>query len=343
MKSTTVLNSSSLFTEKPLFQEIKPVKIKTVMAFAVKHFVGGRINNQVVSEAGSEAELKKRFHYESDGILRAKDTDFPSYNACRISGSSFIAAKGPQNALQVDDLLVNTIFNTKQPVEQIVILIDRLGDSKTTDGTGCEDYFLNPKKFDRANVMSIKQYESGPIIKYKIGAKICCIDENSQLAHPIIRSDLTVSHYVKGLEEEKILKVVVIGVLDGWPIDLNVENGNKLKDLFWRLAEKSREKNILVHCAAGIGRTGHLIFTLELLKNYEKIFISQNPAIISDEIFKVLNRIRVNCPALVLSAYQFTYAIENAHHTYQYALKKGYVKKVEAKKEKVSEFKEVKL
>jgi len=84
-------------------------------------------------------------------------------------------------------------------------------------------------------------------------------------------------------------------------------------------------ENILIHCTAGAGRTGHLILTFELLKYYHEIFSSQDPVIISNKILEIVERIRQNRPALIATTEQFNEAIKNADILYRYALEKKYI------------------
>jgi hypothetical protein len=65
---------------------------------------------------------------------------------------------------------------------------------------------------------------------------------------------------------------------------------------------------------------------LEILKNYDRLFISHDPKIIAAGIHEILNRIRRNRPGLVEAEMQFEEAIRNAEILYQYALKKEYIK-----------------
>ena len=49
----------------------------------------------------------------------------------------------------------------------------------------------------------------------------------------------------------------------------------EVKELLWQLSQQTSP--LLIHCKAGIGRTGHLILTLELIKHYSEIFASNEP------------------------------------------------------------------
>lgn len=74
----------------------------------------------------------------------------------------------------------------------------------------------------------------------------------------------------------------------------------------------------------GIGRTGHFILMLELMKLFfEPDFFIKNKT--SDQILEVclakLEQIRKDRPGLVNLHVQFKYAIRNAFAMFQYALK----------------------
>lgn len=118
----------------------------------------------------------------------------------------------------------------------------------------------------------------------------------------------------------KSLNVISIPIVDMKTIDLIHDNHNQLKHLLWKIYKISLKEPVLIHCAAGIGRTGHLVLMLEIIKHYEKIFSSQKPDLIANEIYEVLERIRQNRPALVANKEQFIEAIRNAEIMHHYIL-----------------------
>lgn len=132
----------------------------------------------------------------------------------------------------------------------------------------------------------------------------------------VVQSHLQISHH----ENQKSLDVTLFALEDNAPLCL--QENNEYKEVMWQLYQKSLRGTIVVHCAAGVGRTGHFILTLEILKHYEKLFSTKDPIKIAAGIHQIVNRIRSNRPALVATDAQFEEAIRNADILYRYGLEK---------------------
>lgn len=150
--------------------------------------------------------------------------------------------------------------------------------------------------------------------------------ENQFFNFPYFSHQSAAASAGKNMEKQKAapvksLSVISIPIVDMKTIDLAHDYNGNMKHLIYKIYEISLKEPVLIHCAAGIGRTGHLVLMLEIMKHYEKIFSSQKPELIAKEIYTVLSRIRKNRPALVANKEQFIEAIRNAEIMHHYILK----------------------
>ncbi|ARF10262.1 protein-tyrosine phosphatase [Hokovirus HKV1] len=110
------------------------------------------------------------------------------------------------------------------------------------------------------------------IVKYK-NIKVSCIKEN------IISDYLIESHLIIENTKTNNTKAIIHLYFTGWP-DFNVPKSEDFKTLF-----KYCDNNTLVHCSAGIGRTGILLTLLYLFNNFDgKNFLNNDEK--KDNTFK---------------------------------------------------------
>ena len=140
----------------------------------------------------------------------------------------------------------------------------------------------------------------------------------------IIQSPLLINRK-ENRERKRELNVTIIPISDNNTINLKNDLDHSIKELLWKILRDSTKENILLHCASGIGRTGHLILTLEILRNYKDIFEANNAEIASKKIHEIVTRMRKNRFCLIQVEEQFADAIRNAYILYQYGLEKGYI------------------
>ncbi len=294
--------------------------IEKVIQTAVTNFKSGNENNKILTEAANTRQLpngKGILANAATGYLQRKENHFTYYSVSKIQESNFIAAAGPKSAAiptnisanmvneSVEDLIDDTLFNDKFPIANIIALGMNISREKAKK-VDFWDYCTQSEK------TQIGKYDVNPLIR----------DYSHRTIHSdpkgMVKSTLTVS---KG-KSQKELNVTFIFLRDNAAIDLS---DDRIKEELWQQYQLSKTQKILVHCASGVGRTGHLILTLEILKNYDKIFAGNDVQASAREIHSILNRIRVNRPALVNTKDQFKAAIKNAHILHQHALEKKYI------------------
>ncbi len=301
------------------------MKVSEIIKIAEKEFIPGKKNADIFTE-----QLKKNrelveisfLNFSGDdwfvksGHLYKKDDCFPNYDAVRIPGTNFVAGHGPR----VDtfkEFIQSTALNPSCPIKQIVALVDCMA-YEIHVHQDCFDYCLRErliKSDDHA--VSVKRI-SGKVHTTVSGHQTC--PEEIVLSKIMIESRISdraeVDVTIFTLNDNSYLKF--------FPETLYREESVKLKEKLWQLYQLSLKENIFVHCAAGVGRTGHFILTLEILKHCDEIFAYDDPAKSAEKIHQLLRNMRSVRPALVYTEEQFSKAIENAYYVYDHALRKGY-------------------
>jgi hypothetical protein len=288
------------------------------------------------------AEFKKEIRQEMQQItpiptihpdlqyLYYKDDCFPLYCANWIKESNFIAMSGPQNSasavVAMHSLLFSDSMKDKPPVTTIIALGNCVGRDRRDfynsyyDETNPSCNMASSKSFTVTSHLKEEAGNSYLFFNYQFTIKNTYVSNLYTSSAGFISSELDVSG--------KKLNALLIGLPDGNSLDLDIDSPEmeKLKELFWQILQKSSTEAVAVHCAAGVGRTGHIILMLEILKNYQRIFASDNsPDTIAKEIQAIVNRMRETRPALVYAPEQYLTAIKNADIVYQYALEKKYI------------------
>ena len=315
-----------------------PSLLDNVITEARKNFISGYTNNkEIAAKLREEKSLKNRFlnffkHREfmlrkEHNYLEYKDKDFATYDANHIPGSKFIAAYGPKDSADLKNLFDDIIFNPKHPVKQIISLGSHLGTNLESPvfQDFC-DYAVTERKDQKIGPYHLTVERISGKASYSHDGKECYPHDVIE-SRLIIKRDADDKNHIAAAEHQ--VNVTVFGVIDNQSISLHQKNNNqpathdmqKLEAL-WQLYQKSLQEHVLIHCAAGVGRTGHLILTFEILKHHDTIFASSDPVKIADEIHKVLLRIRSGRPAAVNTPLQYEESIRNAEILYHYGLEK---------------------
>lgn len=308
--------------------------IDQVIREAQKTFVTGYQNNEKLGVAIEiDAALRARVRSLDERLIQFKD-DYFTWDANRIEGTNFIAAQGPQDTKDMGVFVANTVFNARLPINHVVAL----GNCQSYGYGHVFQNFYDYSIYEREEVFG--DYKS---VIQKISGEPSFSESGQCMPNGIVQSRLQITPANGDVKQKpKQLNVTVIGLVDNtslylaggekeidqtsissWPRFL--QSCEERKEVLWQLYQISLREPILIHCTSGVGRTGHIILTLEILKNYDRLFVSNNPQIIAAGIHEILNRIRRNRPALVFVDEQFETAIRNAEILHQYALKKGYI------------------
>ena len=283
------------------------------------------------------------------------DPMFPNYDLVRLSGKcNIIAGSGPIYPEEVGLFIRHTIFNAHLQKENIQFIT--LGNSLTFNpdycaGQGClydfYDYCFLPTQPDRPHKFG--QYSSEVRSKEEIKEHTDYYKKtkhNIEYRHDIkpqniYHTRMRVEQKEKSILDEQIttkeVDVTLISLQDNTAFDLSMDPQNNKKEAFWQLVQNSRTMPTVIHCASGVGRTGHItltiLLTIAMLENPEEFFNDEQKDLafdvrankIASQSHLLLNQIRENRPALVTNQSQFGGSIRNAFILYNYVREKKYV------------------
>lgn len=301
-------------------------------------FTGTEYNEKFKQRARKDDNLRQRYQlmcfppaeaYERRYVF-IKGEPF-SYDAVRIPNSHLIAAAGPQNEQTLKEFVANFVYHPSMQQIDMVALGD-VATSRKANYFDFYDYCLEERniEFDPYQ-MSVKRI-SGLSSTNIFGDQISPVN--------VVKTELVILKYAS---EQKRIPVTVFSLHDNESLHLaglplpgfysHYKQGgmseeqimDDRKEAIWQIFQKSLRVPVVVHCAAGVGRTGHFILMLEILKHYDEIFASGDAKIAALKIHQLLQNMRQVKPALVNTVDQFVSAIRNAHIVRQYALEKGYL------------------
>jgi protein-tyrosine phosphatase len=226
------------------------------------------------------------------------DPRFLTYDANQIRDTHLIAAAGPKDDKQVELFLANTAFHLTQPVKRFAVVGNEFKES-VQQGQVFDfvNWFLfekrKPKQFGRYEIEVMRQ---GNLKLLPPLGESMSLDAISTTVH------LDVKDTVSGDVQE--IEVDFFKLKDNDPIIL--EKKEDFKRLF-ELYEYCLKQDVVVHCGAGLGRAGHLIFALLFPQLTKHISLQQ---LTSSSASDVLNRIRHDRPCAIFTELQYAAALE---------------------------------
>ncbi len=341
-----ILSNTSLPSEGSIYTDI----MERHLAYFKEKFI-----NETKEEIKSELIQEKNIKIKSVCKLRScklslqyTDECFPKYNANWIKDSNFIAAAGPQYPDETAKFMHSILFSKKirhrPSVTQIIALgncllnesLELYGYNRNLDFV---NFYIDTRELtERTDVdpkLSLIVLDEAKNLKQKIQIENkyvstqYAVSDSNDFPKGVVESELTI---FKDAEENsttnaKRVDVLLIGVSSNESINLSQDDDEtlRLKAKLCQIANRSKNEAIVVHSAGGVGRVGHVILMLEILKNYDEVFDSNNPSTVARNIESILQRIRKNRPAAITIVEQYISAIRNADILYRYAYEKKYI------------------
>lgn len=271
--------------------------------------------------AYGKPENPKNYYLETCSLVSKRDLRFER-DAHLMPHSKIVAAEGPQFD-ELEKYLLDTAFNQHHPIEHIIAM-----------GFGKFCYFeaeeitVNPKctlPSDFINYAALNfAQEELEVSSFEVKAKLL-----RSTVFPFKKDIPTKAHEIKldvkhskYPEQTKTVTITNFQLPDGEHFDTTFDDDkHSLKNLLWNTFLTTLQKNTLVHCRAGLGRTGHIIYLFDTLKMLINGQLNEtDPEKIAAILKARLKAMRKLRPAFVLGEEQFQFAIRNAVDVYEYAL-----------------------
>jgi protein tyrosine phosphatase len=295
-----------LWSKQGVIDEAKLIqRMDSIIDLATKDFkTGHEVNSALIEKLKTSPSFIDKLHKNeqvmelkegkiSHAWLQYEDKAFGGYNANKIKGNPFIAASGPKNINDLEQF-ITAIIKSPYHIEEVVCIGNVM---KGTD-------FFNYYHFDG-------ELET-PL--YRISSKVL-----EKKDHEYLISDLTIIN--KKDNTTYHLKVNNLMVMDNHSLDIAYllsSNNTRYLDILLGIHQSTREKEALVHCKYGVGRTGFFIYLMKLMEQYDFIFHSNDNAVVAKCFHTLLDEIRKNRPQLVTELAQFKAAIKGAFYLHYY-------------------------
>lgn len=296
--------------------EIKPIDINKVIEQFQYNFEWV-VRGGVGYNAGyQDNESFVKFKYpRNEGYVRKPDKQFLRDGNWIVD--QFFATTGPKNFEHMDDFIKDILNNG---IKNIIMLGGTLLKERENDDgkikNSYKDFFDYTAKGYKSAAFEIKIIKNKQYLE-SVHNEISGYQEVAGISG----IQLEIIDSTKLETTSTVINVTAIKLDDCRSITIK---NNKQAKLFWNLYKNTQKEATLVHCAAGVGRTGHIILMQQILKHYSSILSHVTPENIANEITHLLHSLRRNRPGLVTTRAQFIDAIINADFLFHYALKQGY-------------------
>lgn len=299
-------------------------------------FIEGQVNNDNLVRK-LDGNLKKHIRTidicasTGDFIPQFNDETFHSYNANVIPKSNLVPAAGPKTNEEVA-----TFFASLKgaAVRNIVAIGFQLSCGRKA--IDFQDYMAPRNKSQDNTVKYVSKTSNPGSPPFYILATYQSVEDpfvtveynkerNSRDGKPF--KSIVKLNYVDNLDsknsEEFEVEILFLPLADNKGLDLEFCS-DELKDFYLEYYQISLTKPMIVHCASGVGRTGHYIFTITVLQLMIQLDIfSLSAQQLAEKYVELIKQIRQTRPGLVWNKEQFEMAIHNAHFLFEYALEKG--------------------
>lgn len=249
----------------------------------------------------------------ASSVITYEDKHFyrTMFVSANLIHDNYVALSGPKNDVHLELFFRGLFFNSRlsKPVTHIICLGDNISDEKHHSFV---NYFTSIGALTRQNfkkfIVTTNCQQDKEAFHYIDGKY-----------HQLIEAKLGLFH--EGVPSINV-NVHAIVMPDMEPLKLR---SDALKKMFWDVFQDMKKGELTaVHCASGLGRTGQVLLTFEILKHYDEIYHSNKTKAEQNQmILGLLEELRKSRPGLVLTERQYTGAAKNAQSIYNYGMSLG--------------------
>lgn len=235
-------------------------------------------------------------HHCATKLYQIHDPIFPTYNANQIPNTTLAAAEGPSDLNFDHDytpgwvarFFENTLFNQNFPVQTILAI----GEPGSKQYRGDFSPYFEP---------GTQRFETFGQGFYQVNSY--SKDSGKQLFEIEVQNPS---------QTRRTAEVIWIKTGDWQPLPTHQQALDSMAYIY----ERSKTQYVVIHCAAGVGRTGSALLTFLLLQNYASIFDTK---ILEEAAFKIqqlLTTLRQTRPGFITTQEQLQSAIKCAIDIY---------------------------
>jgi hypothetical protein len=303
---------------------IDPKLIRDTIAEAAKIFISGKD----ISARINSNHIVKSSRNKSGALIGS----ISSYDANFIN-PKMIVATAPKDNDEVANFIRDLIYNPRHPVKHIIALgncltypnwhrrkenLPKQGKKESKKlKKDSFDYFLTHKK---PKTYQMFEDSFDVTIKSDVSKGTYTILPNDQcLTEGVLHSKLFIDHSLVGGESTDSFEVDVTFITLTNNDDV-IEILPEELPFYLKLAKQIQQNNAVIQCADGMSLSGHAALFFEVIRNFDEIFASKDPAVNAAALLDVLAEMRKERVALVKTVEQFEKAVLNAEMVHNYSL-----------------------